>query len=328
MRLVFSDGAEVEVGNSNSIVSELKKKGLMFPHSCEAGRCDSCKVQVLRGETEVLRDEVSLSKSERERGFVLACCRAAWSDLELNITLPRQLSFRPRTTPCKLSNLDVVDEGLYRVELQLPKAPVFNFAAGQHVDFIYPDGSARKYSIASIDRVRNRLTFLVRAHHGGRFQQFISDANMGALLKLRGPLGTFCLDSTKAPSDLVFVATGTGISVFHAMLEEMMADSCDTSAFNVTLLWGVSHEREFDIVDLGFYDGNLALEKVVSKPSKGWSGKVGRVTDVLAQSNLSMTSQVFLCGNPSMVTDVTALLLSLGFGRHAIQSDLFVSTNY
>ena len=328
MRLVFNDGAEVEVGTSDSIVSELKKSGLMFPHSCEVGRCESCKVQVLSGETEALRAEVSLGEPERECGFVLACCRKARSDLELNITLPRQLSFRPRTTPCKLSNLDVVDEGLYRVELQLPKAPVFNFAAGQHVDFIYPDGSARKYSIASIDRVRNRLTFLVRAHHGGRFERFISEAGMGALFKLRGPLGTFCLDYTRSTSDLVFVATGTGISVFHAMLEEMMAHSRDTSAFNVTLFWGVAHEREFDIVELGFYDGNLALEKIVSKPSKGWSGKVGRVTDVLAQSNLSITSQAFLCGNPSMIKDVTSLLLSLGLDHHAIQSDLFVSTNY
>jgi len=328
MRLFFSDGAEVEVGTSDSIVSELKKSGLMFPHSCEVGRCESCKVQVLRGETEAFRAELSLSEPERECGFVLACCRKVRSDLELNITLPRQLVFRPRTTPCKLSNLDVLCERLYRVELQLPKTPEFKFAAGQHVDFIYPDGSARKYSIASIDRVSNRLTFLVRAHHGGRFEQFICDASMGALFKLRGPLGTFCLDSTKLTSDLVFVATGTGISVFHAMLEEMMARNLDTSAFNVTLFWGVSDEREFDMVDLSFYDGNLALEKIASKPTKGWSGKVGRVTDVLAQSNLSITSQVFLCGNPSMITDVTSLLLSRGFDRHAIKSDLFVSTNF
>ena len=328
MKLKFSDGAEVEIGTSESIVSELKQLGFMFPHSCEVGRCESCKVEVLRGETGNIYPEISLSEVERSHGFILACCRKALSNLEIQAPLPGLSRFRPRLIPCKLDGVVSLGDGLFQIEVQLPRVPIFNFVGGQHVEFILPDGSTRLYSIAGGHKLQNRLRFLIRAHDGGRFGEFIRSSGMEALFRLRGPLGALTLGPQGPRTDLVFVATGTGISVFRAMLEEMMVNEWNKCPYSITLFWGVSNESNFAMVDLEFYRGNLSVVKTVSKPSQAWLGNIGRVTDLLAESELSLSSKVFLCGNPDMVSDVRSILLRRGFKSDAIQSDAFVATDF
>lgn len=327
MNVEFIGGKKVKIGVSESLVSELKKTGLMFPHSCESGRCESCKVQLIEGETECFKQEISLSDSERSRGLILACCRKARSDLVLLAPYPQPASAASRVVPCKLADLLLVSDGLYQVEVQLPKAPTFEFLAGQHVDFIYPTGEARKYSIAKADSARNRLYFLVRLHAGGCFERFVKLARKGDLFKLRGPLGSFALDYTQVERPHIFVATGTGISVFCAMLDEMASRSEISNLGGVSLYWGVSTEGELDMFDAKAYQIDLTVNIAVSKPSVSWSAPAGRVTDLLSAVNIDLSSQVYLCGNPAMVEDVTSFFVRSGIDESSIHSDSFVASH-
>src|SRR3954452_14211910 len=56
-----------------------------IPTGCIRGGCGVCKVKVLDGEydQEIIRSHDALSDEELQRGFALACCMTAKSDLDM-----------------------------------------------------------------------------------------------------------------------------------------------------------------------------------------------------------------------------------------------------
>lgn len=53
--------------------------GIEAPHSCREGHCGACKARLIEGEVE-LGLELALSRRDRERGHILACCATPRSD--------------------------------------------------------------------------------------------------------------------------------------------------------------------------------------------------------------------------------------------------------
>ena len=155
----------------------------------------------------------------------------------------------------------------------------------------------------------------------------------GDTIPMSAPLGTFVLrDHALNPGHhSVFIATGTGIAPFRAMLQTSLKTGAGKESPRFTLLFGVRHEphllyrAEFEV--LATQHSNFRFLPIVSRPDATWQGKTGHVQDHLgeAMQSASPASPIdfYMCGLKAMVDDVRAMLKEMGFDRKQIRYEKY-----
>ncbi|WP_447415019.1 FAD-binding oxidoreductase, partial [Clostridium perfringens] len=87
-----------------------------------------------------------------------------------------------------------------------------------YVDVIVGD-VRRSYSLANAPRADGLLELIVKRYPGGRLSGYwFERAKPNDLIRIEGPFGTFFLRDD-GPTNIVFLATGTGIAPVKALLE-------------------------------------------------------------------------------------------------------------
>lgn len=311
-----------------SILDCAKSQDTVLEYSCRTGRCGVCKANVLRGETELIQTELALTESERASGTILTCCRAAITDLELDIEdLGALADIQIKTIPCRIDTLERMADDVVRVVLRTPPKSALFFLAGQYIDVIGKEGVRRSYSIANTVREDAKLELHIRQVPDGVMSQYwFSEAQTNDLLRLEGPLGTFCLRDTRT-TNLVFMATGTGIAPIKAMLEALAGDPKPLGNKRIYIYWGGRTEAdlywhpEFPSLD-------LAYRPTLSRANPQWSGARGYVQQTVLAENLDMAdTSVYACGSEAMIQTAREVLTQAGLPLKQFHSDAFVSSN-
>jgi NAD(P)H-flavin reductase len=203
------------------------------------------------------------------------------------------------------------------IQLTLVQPAVIAFAPGQFVSFEverdgFPFPITRAYSIASAPGRQTAIDLVFNRVPGGLVSEYLFALEEGDSTSFRGPAGSFVLRDS--PRELLFVATGTGIAPFRAMLESL-AEAASPRA--VTLFWGLRSERDLYYQDeLGRLEERLprfSFTTTLSQPTPAWRGPVGWVSP-LVESRIQDVERLeaFLCGNAGMIRDVRAILRSKG----------------
>jgi ring-1,2-phenylacetyl-CoA epoxidase subunit PaaE len=201
----------------------------------------------------------------------------------------------------------------------------FAYDAGQAV-MIAPHGSATRkpYSISSAPedaRRFRRLELLVGTDASGTPDPpFVPE--VGALIDVDGPFGTFVFPHSPNERRFLFVAGGTGIAPLHAMLCHALVIPHDS----IGLLYSARTADDFAYAEeLSGYarEGRIELRQTVTRSAaKDWSGMRGRMTrDTLAHLVHDPATLCFVCGPPAMVEEVTRMLQELGVGRERIRTE-------
>jgi CDP-4-dehydro-6-deoxyglucose reductase len=311
-----------------SLLDCAKSQGTVLEYSCRTGRCGVCKANVLQGDTEVVQPELALTEEERACGSILTCCRAAVTDVELDIEdLGLLADIQIKTMPCRLDTLERLADDVLRVVLRTPPKSALFYLPGQYIDVIGKDGVRRSYSIANAVREDGKLELHIRQVPDGVMSQYwFGGAQANDLLRLEGPLGTFCLRSAST-TNLVFMATGTGIAPVKAMLEGL-SDAPETlSGKRIYVYWGGRTEQDLywqpDFPSLG-----LTYRPVLSRADTQWPGATGYVQQaVLAESLDLADTSVYACGSETMIHAARELLTQAGLPLKHFHSDAFVSSN-
>jgi ferredoxin/flavodoxin---NADP+ reductase len=183
----------------------------------------------------------------------------------------------------------------------------------------------RAYSISSAANERRFLEFYVVLVEGGKLSTRLWTVPAGGRVWMDDTIrGRFTLDHAGSGADLLFVATGTGIAPFMAILRTYR----DAPRWRrCVLVHGVRH-----VADLGYRHELEALAAttphfvyvpVVSRAGEeGWRGARGHVQatlfadafEPLAGARLDpATFHAFLCGNPAMIESTRELLEARGF---------------
>jgi ferredoxin--NADP+ reductase len=187
----------------------------------------------------------------------------------------------------------------------------------------------RAYSIASAGFETEVLQFYVAHVPGGSLTPRLWSLEPGDRVQLgRRIVGNFTMENalTKA---LVMVGTGTGIAPFLAMIRQHAAVRPD---IKFVLLQGATRQAE-----LGYLSEFRALSRAlpnfsylpaISRPHLDplWKGQTGRLTVYFQdggkllqeQSGASMDptkSDIYLCGSPGMVRDISALVEPVGYHK-------------
>lgn len=317
--------------DNETILSAAIRNGINLPHSCQSGVCGSCVAVLLSGEVQQSDeyDDYVLSAEQREAGTILLCCSQAQGDVAIDMpSYAGAKAIAIRTLPARIGQVDLRND-VAVLTIALPKAPPFQFYAGQYMEILLKDGS-RSYSIANAPSQSGSLEFHVRLHEGGLFspQLFSGNLKSGSIIRLRGPLGSFYLNEESGDKPLILLATGTGFAPIKSILTHL-AQTQNTRHVHVY------HGTRFAN---GLYDEaalcevlaqlpNAKYTPVLSRPNDDWTGATGYITEHVLRDYPDLSAhEVYACGSPDMVRDSKAALVAQAkLPEQAFYSDAFTA---
>ena len=189
----------------------------------------------------------------------------------------------------------------------------------------------RAYSIASSSVAREYLELYITLVRSGGLTPRLFALQPGDRLWL-GPkiTGNFTLDQAPQDSNLVLVATGTGLAPYMSMLRTMLHEAGDRK---FAILLGARHSWDLgyqsELVTMDRLSPAFSYHSIISRPAEEpvpWGGPAGYVQDLWREGLLEKTwgfkpspenTSVFLCGNPAMIDDMVAMLAEDGFREHS-----------
>ena len=119
------------------------------------------------------------------------------------------------------------------------------------------DSVVRNYSVASWQDGTPRFELIVTNLVGGKMSDYLfKEAKIGDEFVYRGPMGVFTLPDDLTERDIYFVSTGSGISPFRSMINDIYINNRPFK--NIKLFFGT--RTEADIVyrdELELIDQNL-----------------------------------------------------------------------
>jgi CDP-4-dehydro-6-deoxyglucose reductase len=203
---------------------------------------------------------------------------------------------------------------------EVPDVERLEYEPGQFVlltDVVGGRPVTRAYSVCSAPK-GNRFELCLNRVPNGSFTARLFDLKPGESVPMQGPLGYFTL--RQPPSDSVFVANGTGIAPFRAMLQDPRLWE---SGRDFTLIFGTRYEHGLlyrdELEALEREHPNFRFWPVLSRPPAGWQGRTGHVQPyVLDAVGGRRDLDVYICGLKAMVDDVRRMLLEAGFERRRL----------
>ncbi len=201
---------------------------------------------------------------------------------------------RPSKYTATLQERNWLSEGTFELICGRPTA--FDFSPGQKIR-IGGGEMAREYSIASSPG-EVTLRLCIRHIKDGLISSKLSRLAVGSDLSFIGPYGYF--NFKPSSHQAVFVATGTGIAPFAAMVRAGIRD--------FILLHGVQNSTELyyrtELESAAFSYTACISTDAVSPPDS----IAGRVTDYLKSELQSGIYDFYLCGGGEMIRDVILLI--------------------
>ncbi len=234
------------VERDEPILAAAIRQGIGLPYGCRDGACGSCKSRLLEGRViHGAHQTKALSPEEEEAGLILTCCATPQTDCVVEArSVPGAGDFPVLKMPCRVMAIARPAPDVAVLTLQLPANQVFQYRAGQYVEFILQGGLRRSYSMANAPhRLGSPPAIELHVRHmpGGRFTDHVFGAmKEKEILRLEGPFGSFFLreESTKP---LVLLASGTGFAPIKAIVEHMRHKAIDRPA---VLYWGARRRAD------------------------------------------------------------------------------------
>lgn len=187
-----------------------------------------------------------------------------------------------------------------------------DFKAGQHISLgEIETGDKREYSIYS-GVYEDFFEVLIKEVEDGLVSKRLRKLQSGEYVSFDGPYGYFMINEDHINSKKhLFVASGTGIAPFHSFVKSYCG-------LNYTLLHGIRYSSEsyerFDYPD----------SKYIACTTGDTNGDYrGRVTDYLKENLPQKGTEIYLCGNSSMIHDVYELLMDNAFSLEHIHSEFY-----
>lgn len=243
------------------------------------------------------------------------------------------------------------------LHLELDSPDRIEFQAGQYlimtIDAV--KGIRRNYSIASQPQMDHAIELLVDVKPQGPGSEYLKNLKPGDKVEFVAPFGNFVVadECIKRPGlQLLFVATGSGISPVRSMILDLL--QAKKYQGPIRLWWGMRRQEDcfwvedFDNLEKEY--PNFKWDLVLSQPPQTWPLHSGHVTkhvldyvqnkakgqgprdkgQASPESPLALSPQplaldfcFYLCGNRFMIEEVSTKLAELGINREHIHTEKF-----
>lgn len=228
----------------------------------------------------------------------------------------------------KLAEKENISDRLLYLHFELVQPHRIDFDAGQYILMDIPGlEEKRQYSIASIPEMDHAIELLVDITPYGKGSKYLNNLEPGDEVSFRAPIGVFTLAPISNSSELVFIATGSGISPLRSMIHSLLITQ-NENQLPIKLFWGMRQEQDLfweeEFYELSQQHSNFKFELILSQPSPEWHLSKGYVTDLLEAFQHNYTSSEFyICGSTQMITSVKDYLLEKGAGEAHIHHEKF-----
>lgn len=232
----------------------------------------------------------------------------------------------PQQYTSRLEEKKVLNDKFIQYSFELLQPHRLNFEAGQYLSLKVSDqGERRSYSICSTPDIKHGLELIVDISPGGIGSKYLSNLEFGDQISFLAPMGRFVIPENITDQTMMFVATGSGIAPFRSMILDQL--QAKRSSKKMVLHWGVRYVEDLiwldEFEDLAESFPNFSFHPVISKPVKKWTLCSGRVTDCLSIHQFVKGAAYFLCGNASMISDVSEFLTQKGVGPDRVYQEKF-----
>lgn len=227
-------------------------------------------------------------------------------------------------------------------ELTFKTKNQFKFKAGQFITIKINDKRKepcfRAYSIASSPKKNyENFTLVIKQIPAGRGSSWLKSLVKNDQIEFLGPSGEFTF-KTHSLKKALFIATGTGIAPFKAIIEEELNKG---NKQPIHLIWGL--RRIKDIFYKKFFEElaqkhkNFKFNITLSQPENDWQEYTGRITKILENffspfsdgracpslDSEKKSTEIYICGLKEMVEDVWKILKEKGIKKKAIYTERF-----
>lgn len=138
-------------------------------------------------------------------------------------------------------------EANWRFVFEDPLHPQINMKSGMLVQLCakpgQPDSVVRNYSVASWQDGTPRFELIITNLIGGNMCDYLfNHAKLGDEFVYRGPMGVFTLPDDLTERDIYMVSTGSGISPFRSMINDIFVNKKEFK--NIKLFFGTRTEKD------------------------------------------------------------------------------------
>lgn len=209
-----------------------------------------------------------------------------------------------------------------------PTAPRCAEATVEHTTPAEDKLIKRAYSIAS-SSTEQSIEFYITLVHSGQLTPRIFELKIGDRIWMgKKAVGMFTLDQVEPESNVIMIATGTGIAPYMSMLRSNALKRTGKILVvqGAANSWDLGYSSELKLLDNMF--DNFDYYPTITEPTKeptGWDGDTRFVQDIwvsgLADRKWGFkptpeNTHIFLCGNPKMVNGMKEILANDGFTEH------------
>ncbi len=232
---------------------------------------------------------------------------------------------KPQKFNATVKNKVLLNQKVARLDLELLNPKEIYFQAGQFISLKVSEVAYRSYSISSSMFEHSKLSIIVGIGHDGVGSNFVKNLQIGDTVEFVGPSGRFVLPEN-LKENLIFIATGTGVSPMLSMIDALLKNSDSTN--NLSLIFGIRDKSELFLeehirtlkIEHKNFDYKICFSQVL--PTNVENAYKGRVTENIDFSKIE-SSQYFICGNPYMVQDTIKLLIEKGVKEENIFHEKF-----
>ena len=331
--LNFADGKTffIDVQDHELLLDAAVRQGITLPLDCREGVCATCQGRCESGQYEQeYVDEDALTEQDLKARKILACRTRLKSNAAFYFD--HASTFCQTGEPLKIQATVTALEWISK-ESVLLKLDASNcsqpiqFLAGQYARIYVPETDQyRAYSFAHAPSKDNQLQSLIRYLADGVMGQFLkSHCQVGHTLELEAPFGSFYLRECALERPLYFIAGGTGLSAFLAMLDQM-----PPTKQQISLYYAVRHEAYLcEQERIAVYKEkfpNFVYHPVISRPTASWQGLQGYVQDHLIPDHLKANPfDMYVCGPPPLIEAIKAHLASNQVEDFHFYSEKFIA---
>jgi ferredoxin-NADP reductase len=216
------------------------------------------------------------------------------------------------------------------IKFELIEPDRIHFFAGQYVSLkVTEKGDRRSYSIVTTPDDDHGFQLVAEIIPNGLGSEFLKHLKPGDDVEVLAPLGRFVINPEEnRDKKRLFVATGSGIAPINAMITDLLINRRETRPMR--LHWGMRDEQRlfwFDNYErLSEEHSNFVFDVVLSQPSDEWTLCTGHVQDCLRRDFTPQTIvdwDVYVCGNPTMVEQVSELMQEMGLPANQFHHEKF-----
>jgi CDP-4-dehydro-6-deoxyglucose reductase len=325
---IADSGATFDVAPDETVLAAAQRAHVALAHDCQLGGCGTCRVKLLAGSVSYAEQPLALTPEDESAGYALCCQATPTSDLVISPAAPQVAFAEPARHTAVIEALRPLSPLVTGLTLQIDGLDAINFAPGQYMNVVMPDGSTRSFSMASKPD-GSRVDFHIRRIEGGCFtHRRAPGLRPGDRLDIEIPHGTFHFRAQDY-RPLLMVATGTGLAPIKAILESLMdAPDCPP----VSLYWGARTKADLYLHDDIRRWGERLYEfqycPVLSRVDADWDGRRGYVQDAIGAEFADLSEHaIYLCGSPAMIADAKRAFAGRGASLDHIYSEGFTLQN-